>query len=168
VRDRFAGDIILNPVLISTLALLIVNDHILKEKYGGPITGKLSDVTGVIVFPLLLVSALEVARVASGRRPWNLQSRGLAACVIATGVVFTLAKTWSPATTFYRIGTGVAEWPEIAAYRLIRGDGLPGLPAAHLVRDPTDLIVLPLLAIPWWIGKQRINKINSTEPTTHQ
>jgi hypothetical protein len=161
--DSFPGDLVLHPLSLASLVLLIVNDHFLKEHYGGPLTGKLSDIGGLVFFPVLLVSAIEVVRFAVGRRPWRLLIRGLTACVIATGSVFTLAKTWPPATTFYRLGTGVAEWPVVA---LLHGGGMPRLPTAHLVRDHTDLLLLPLLVIPWWLGKRRIEQIASREPTT--
>ena len=167
MRDRFPGDLVLHPVALASLSLLIVNDHYLKEHFGGPITGKLSDVAGIVFFPVLMVSTLEVARLLSGRRPRNLATRGLTASVVVTGLVFLLAKTWPPATAFFRLGTGIAEWPAYAVRGLFTRTGLPGLPSAHLVRDHTDLFVLPLLIIPWWIGEQRIRQISAREPSTH-
>ena len=43
------------PFLLG-LALLVVNDHVLKQAFPGPVTGKLSDVAGLFVFPLFLAT----------------------------------------------------------------------------------------------------------------
>jgi len=41
---------ILNPVFLTSLAILLLNDYILKEQFSNWFTGKLSDLFGVIVF----------------------------------------------------------------------------------------------------------------------
>jgi hypothetical protein len=148
------------------LALLIVNDHFLKEHFAGAVTGKLSDLAGIVFFPLFVVALLEVAPLVSGQRPRVLGITGLTGVVLATGLVFALTKTWPPATDAYRIGTGLAEWPAYAISDLLRGRGTPGLPSAHLVRDHSDLLVLPALMLPWWVGRNRILRWPSTEPAT--
>jgi hypothetical protein len=40
------------------VAVLIVNDHVLKHRFPGLVTGKLSDFAGLFFFPLLLVDAI--------------------------------------------------------------------------------------------------------------
>lgn len=45
---------ILNYAFISCVILLVLNDHLLKLEYSNWITGKLSDVVGIIIFPLFL------------------------------------------------------------------------------------------------------------------
>lgn len=47
---------ITNPVFIISLILLLTNDFYLKEVYHNWVTGKLSDLAGVIVFSLFLTS----------------------------------------------------------------------------------------------------------------
>jgi hypothetical protein len=66
-----------SPVFVIAVALLAVNDHVLKEHYPGVLTGKLSDFAGVFVVAVLLA-------VATG-------SRSLA--VLLTAVGFTALKT---------------------------------------------------------------------------
>lgn len=166
MSDEFPGSLVLDPVALSSLGLLVLNDHFLKEHFGGSVTGKLSDAAGIVLFPVLLLSSYEVARRVLRRRTWLVRSRGLVASVVATGAVFALAKLWAPATAFYRIGTGVTEWPAYLAKSLAGGTGVPGIPSAHLVRDPTDLAVLPLLALPLWIGLRRINRITFRDSAT--
>ena len=46
------GDGLLHPVALVALAILIVNDRLLKDAWPGPVTGKLSDVAGLVVAPL--------------------------------------------------------------------------------------------------------------------
>lgn len=41
---------ILNPVFLTSLSMLLINDHFLKEHYPNWLTGKLSDVFGILVF----------------------------------------------------------------------------------------------------------------------
>jgi hypothetical protein len=45
---------ILNYAFIISLLLLAVNDHVLKSAFGNWITGKLSDLAGMVVLPLML------------------------------------------------------------------------------------------------------------------
>ena len=47
-------DLILNPYFLSGLALLILNDLILKWHFTSPLTGKLSDFAGLFVLPIFL------------------------------------------------------------------------------------------------------------------
>lgn len=45
---------ILNPVFLGSLLILMINDLVLKSVYHNWLTGKLSDVAGIIVFVLFL------------------------------------------------------------------------------------------------------------------
>jgi hypothetical protein len=48
------NNILLNPIFISSLLILAINDHILKYYFNNWLTGKLSDFAGLIVLPLFL------------------------------------------------------------------------------------------------------------------
>jgi hypothetical protein len=54
---------LVHPVTLVALVVLLVNDHVLKDRYPGPVTGKLSDVAGLIVFPPVLALGLAWLRV---------------------------------------------------------------------------------------------------------
>lgn len=43
-----------NPVFIACSLLLILNDHYLKYEFGNWFTGKLSDIAGIIILPLII------------------------------------------------------------------------------------------------------------------
>ena len=78
-----AGDALLHPLRVGAVAVLVVNDHLLKAAYPGLITGKLSDVAGLVFFPLLLVGLAEVVLAAAGR--WTAPSQAaLRAAVVVT------------------------------------------------------------------------------------
>jgi hypothetical protein len=144
-----SGDALLSPAAVLAVAVLLVNDHVLKRAYPGWVTGKLSDVAGLVFFPLLLVSAWELC----ARRAPSL--RALAVACAATALVFVAVKLWPPAGACYRWGLAVAQWPFRALAALGRGAGLPSLAPVSLVRDPTDLLALPALALAWAAGRRR-------------
>src|SRR5688500_18962801 len=119
LRPRSA---LLTPTWLAALAVLGVNDHLLKGAgvLPGALTGKLSDLAGMIVAPVLLAALL-------GLRT----RRGLLVCHVAVGAVFAAIKL-SPAAA--------DAWSWLM--------GLVG-PAWVITVDPTDLIALQMLALGW-------------------
>ncbi len=67
------------------LVVLVLNDHVLKQAYPGMLTGKLSDVAGLVVAPLLLGVLLTAMRASRGPMP---------VAIALTGVGFTLVKAF--------------------------------------------------------------------------
>lgn len=113
---------LLTPTWLAALAVLGVNDHLLKGAgvLPGVVTGKLSDIAGMIVAPALLAALL------------GLRSRrGLLFCHVAVGAVFAAINV-SPAAA------DAWTW-------------LMSLVGANWVItvDPTDLLTLPALALGW-------------------
>lgn len=72
---------LLSPIWLVAVVVLAVNDHIVKNVAPGVVSGKLSDLAGMIVAPALLACVLAVRSRA-----------GLLACHVAVGVVFGLLK----------------------------------------------------------------------------
>lgn len=136
---------LLHPIALAALGTLIVNDHVLKVRYPGWITGKLSDVAGMIVFPLL-AGAL-VTAVARRADP----GRMLAGCVAATAIGFALVKLWAPATHACGLVLGALQWPFAA---LAHGASVGVAPVA-IARDPSDLLALPFAAVALWLPRYR-------------
>ena len=67
-----------HPVTVAAVVVLLVNDHVLKAAYPGWVTGKLSDVAGLVVLPPVL-SVLGLRRLPS---------------VAVTGLGFTVVKVF--------------------------------------------------------------------------
>lgn len=126
-----------HPAALAAIALLLVNDHLLKDSVPGWLTGKLSDVAGLVFFPLLV---------------WAVVQRSIALCVIGSGAAFAAVKLWQPANTGGEWLLGAARWPLDALADL----SLPSLAPVEIVRDPTDLLALPALAIAWWIHESEV------------
>jgi hypothetical protein len=136
----------LHPAVLSGLALLVVNDHLLKATFPGVVTGKLSDVAGLAFFPVLLWSIVEVL-LSTCKRPWGPSRRLLVGCVVVTGLVFSSTKTWPPAAEAYRLALAILKWP-------VLGELAP----VSFVVDPTDLLALPALAVPLLVGARRCRR----------
>ena len=124
----------MHPVAIAAVILLVVNDWILKPRLHDWITGKLSDVAGLIFAPVVLSALIGLVL----RRP--LTHRRLVACCAATALGFALVKLVAPAREF--------------ASRLI-GHG------AEFYPDWTDLLCLPCVLIAYWIGRDELRYLES-------
>lgn len=113
---------LLAPLWLTALAVLIVNDHLLKGSglLPGLITGKLSDFAGMLVAPTLLAVLLRVR-----------QRRDFALCHYLIGFVFA----------------AINLWPQVA-HGWSAFMGLFGFPW-QIVCDTSDLIALPVLLLSW-------------------
>src|SRR5690606_15963985 len=97
-----------HPVSIASIAVLVLNDHLLKETFGTWWTGKLSDFAGLVFFPALL--AVAIAAVAPRAR----HPRVVLASILATGLGFAWVKATAVGAT-----TASALWSEVAGPSVI-------------------------------------------------
>lgn len=120
-----------HPVSVSAIAVLVLNDHVLKPAFASWWTGKVSDVAGLVFAPALLGVAL-------GAVPRCRRLPLVPTCVLAVGVVFAMVKvtTWGAAAAS-------------AAWSVVDGP-------SHVLADPTDLLALPALAVAWHVGRLAI------------
>ncbi len=109
-----------SPAWWIALAVLLLNDHLLKGVGPGWLTGKLSDFAGVIVAPALLATLL-------GTR----SRRVMAGCVALVALAFT-------AINLLPAASRACEW-------LMALAGIPW----RLWPDPTDLLALSMLPASW-------------------
>ncbi len=111
---------LLHPLWLSALAVLALNDHVLKTSgwLPGWFTGKLSDVAGLFVAPLLLAVLLRVR----GPRMWMLAHIAIGAVFAGIQVSAELAQGWSA---------------------LMGWVGFPWV----ITRDVTDLLAMPTLVV---------------------
>ncbi|BCY14948.1 hypothetical protein [Actinoplanes sp. L3-i22] len=114
-----------HPSTVAALLLLIVNDHLLKAAFPGWVTGKLSDLAGLVLAPPLLaaLAVLVVPRLPA--RPAGH------AAILTVAAAFATTKAWA-----YGAELATAAWSLIT----------PSLVRA----DPTDLLALPALAVCAW------------------
>ena len=101
------GSVLLHPIALASLVTLVVNDHVLKQRWPGWVTGKLSDFAGMVLAPLVLVALVDRFAPFAGRRAY-------VACSAIVAVAFVVVKT------------------------------LPLPRPVVIVRDPTDLVALPM------------------------
>ncbi|OJT18746.1 hypothetical protein BO221_39105 [Archangium sp. Cb G35] len=148
------GDGLLHPLVFASVALLVVNDHVFKLHCPSWWTGKLSDVAGLAFFPLLLQGLWEVVTTRR-ERPFLPSVPVLLTCVVLTGVVFSTIQVWDVAGLGWQWGLGSLQWPVRALGALWRGAHVPHVaPVAHTA-DVGDLLTLPALGLPLWLGRAR-------------
>jgi hypothetical protein len=153
-RSPVAADALLHPVALVSLAVLVVNDHLLKAAYPGFVTGKLSDVAALALFPIFLVAARELMVASVGRR-WRPSRRAAAVAVVATAVVFTLVELVPAADALYEASLGALQWPARALLALLAGDAVPVHAPAIVTADPTDVLTVPAVLLAWWVLSRR-------------
>jgi hypothetical protein len=147
-RTPHPGDGLLHPVPLLAIGLLLLNDHLLKASYPTALTGKLSDLAGLMFFPSMLEAVYEqLCFRRSGLRPSARRTLGFA-CL--TGAVFAAVELWPVAAQVYRYGLAALQWP----VRALLTGWLPLVPVAH-VADAEDLWALPALAVPVLLGIKR-------------
>jgi hypothetical protein len=134
---RWAVTWIAHPVSLLAIAVMALNDHMLKHQWESWWTGKLSDVAGMVFFPALL--AVMIALVAPRLHP----RRAALLAVAISGVGFA----WVKATD---AGAATAS----AVLTALAGPSI-------VVRDATDLLALPVLALATWVGLRVTGDVRS-------
>jgi hypothetical protein len=131
---------LLAPLPLIALLVLGLNDWLWKGHAPAWLTGKLSDVAGLFVFPLITTSAFDLVLLGA----WRLGAR----------VDFTLRR-WKlvVAVALELIGFSILKlWPGgsaalVAVMRI-------AVPLTSVVLDPTDLFALAVLPFTWWYGRR--------------
>jgi len=148
-QPPYPGELLLHPVALAALALLLVNDHLLKAAWPGPLTGKLSDVAGLVILPLFLHSLWLLARRVSRRTPSPAAHRdALGVACLVGGLVFAAVKLTGAGNAAYAVSLGALQWPFAALTSLLAGSPVPPLHPVVLAMDPSDLLAVPALLVP--------------------
>lgn len=151
------GSGLLDPVAVVALVGLVVNDHVLKAASAGTvltaITGKLSDVCGLVFFPILVVAGTEIVASVVGRfrGPSVRAARFVAAAVAVTFIGMKCSHVVGDA---YAITLGALQWPFRAAFAALQGTSVPALRAVAHVVDPTDIVAVP--GVLWCVRQARV------------
>jgi hypothetical protein len=151
-----ARGVLLHPVALVAAGILVINDHLLKVSNPSWLTGKLSDVAGLVVAPLLLSILLGTL---TGSSETRLRPKWpIVLAVLATAFGFAAVKLWPAAADVYRVALGYSQWPFGAVASL---PDLPPVRPVLLVADSSDLIALPAIAVPLLIVLRRRRSTSS-------
>lgn len=146
--------LLVRPWPLVGLAVLAVNDHVLKGSglLPGVVTGKLSDFAGLLFFPLLLVTlydlALAVVNAALRRQavlasPTTMQ---LVVACLATGAFFSAVQIHPSVADLYARATAfLSFWSDA--------------PTAQVTMDPSDLAALPMIIVAFFLGQRSIARV---------
>jgi hypothetical protein len=138
------GGFLLHPVVLAAIACFVVNDHVLKTAHPGWLSGKLSDVAGLIFFPVLIGAVAELVAPAARRHA----GATLILAVAVTGLTYVAMLVVPAGGDGYRWFIGIVQWPFRIAAALAAGTPLPDIAPVRFAADPTDLITLPALIVP--------------------
>jgi hypothetical protein len=133
-------------VPLAALALLVLNDHVLKATHPGWLSGKLSDVAVLALLPFVLLAVADLACLAYRRLPAPGR-RALVASVVVSVALFTLIEMTPLGADAYRWGLAVAQWPARALLAAIASGSMPDLAPVRLTADVTDLATLPAAGV---------------------
>jgi len=152
-RERSA---LLHPLAVSSLVLLVGNDHWLKRAYPGILSGKLSGFAAVLLLPLFLHALVELSCRAYTGVPMSsrVANRVLGACLVLTCLVYAPPELWPPAETAYRYGLGALQWPFRIFWSLVRGQASAAFAPVRATADPSDLTALSMLWLAWRVGRR--------------
>ncbi len=141
--ETHRADFLLAKAFLISLGVILINDLVLKPHFPSVVSGKASDVAGMIFFPLLLVAVCELC------------SRFLPARPLATPVWFVMG------TAFVAVAFVAVKFSELG------GDVYQGISAPILavagplslgtrgaVSDPWDLLALVFLPLPILVGRR--------------
>ena len=139
-----------HPLVMAMLVLWIVNDHVLKDLYGNIWTGKLSDVAGLVVFPLIPLAAYQVWCAWKARSPRH-ENQVLFGGLLGTLVLFVSINLSETCSDLCCTLLSWGQWPFRAVLGAASGEGLVGIIPVVATPDPTDLFTLPALLIPYFL-----------------
>lgn len=148
--QRRTADFLTSAVFLVSLALLLINDFVLKRLTPGTLSGKLSDFVGPIVAALIVVAALEFLARRGGRDRWARPS-----WFLATACLVVLAFSFVKLTTVGSLAYGAVNDALMTAVQWVVSplgwEVDTRLPL--VVKDPLDVLIaaasIPLVA---WLG----------------
>jgi len=150
-------DALVHPVPLAAVMMLLWNDHVFKITNPGWLSGKLSDIAGLIVVPFVLLAAWDLMRLA---RP-GLPAAGLRLAVASVAVVvlaFATVEVMPLGSDIYRMALAGTQWPFRALTAFVTSEPLPGLAPVQVTSDLSDLLALPaaliVLAVRPWSGQR--------------
>jgi hypothetical protein len=141
---------------LGALALMALNDHFLRLRYPGVVTGKISDFCVLLFFPALLTASCDlllfiadvVARAVSRGRvsvPYRLTKLKVILSAVLSGLILAMINISVPARDLL---LGVAS--RLDVFHLFR--------AFRVTMDATDLVALVVLPLSVWWGYRVVDR----------
>lgn len=131
--------LLLTPWALAAAVLLVVNDRVWEPTFSNWLTGKLSDVCGLILVTALALDVIDLA---------GLGGRSVVVACSSIAAAFT----WVKCTA-----TGAAGYERLNQLVFDVVATFPGVGSdlrANVVVDPTDLVALPAMVVPL-VGRYR-------------
>jgi len=149
---RYTAPALLHPVTLIALVVWAVNDHVLKGWGPALLTGKLSDVTALVVCPTVLLGILEWSRPQWVDR--HLRALLAASCA-ALGLLLAGLELSPTVELAYQHALASAQYATRYVAAVLMNARAPSYVLVHTTPDVTDLLTLPALAVPWWLLRRR-------------
>ena len=146
------GDCLRHPLVLLMLALWLLNDHVFKAMFGNAFTGKLSDIAGLVVFPLIFVGAYEIVCGLRRIQPKHARTILWAGLGLSAALMIGI-NLFDVCAQACRIGLGLMQWP----FRSLWALSIMPVNQVSLTMDPSDLWTLPALLIPYVLNDFRLN-----------
>jgi hypothetical protein len=143
---RYTARALLHPVTLIALVLWPINDHVLKGWGPGLLTGKLSDVTALVVCPTVLLGIMEWSKPEWVER--HLRALLAASCA-AIGLLLAGLELSPTVELTYQHTLASAQYAARYIAAALMNEGAPSYVLVHTTPDVTDLLTLPSLAVPW-------------------
>lgn len=156
---RVWAEPLLHPACLVGMAVWWLNDHVGKLYVPCTLTGKASDLAGLIVFPLWVWCLLDglVGAISPSRYRLSCRAR-LASLYSVTALVcvwFSLINVSNSLGSFHRdLWTQVYRLLHVALSRV----GVYWSPQAHHTVDAHDLWTLPAALIGVWVGRRSLSR----------
>jgi hypothetical protein len=132
-------DLLSHPVVVGSLLVLVVNDHVGKPRYPGPVTGIASDLAVLVLVPALVLAVVATLS------PRSLTWRTAAVVAGAVALGYASMELLTAADHAYEVGLGTVGAP---VRRLL---GQPGAHRVVATPDRADLLALPAAAVVPWL-----------------
>lgn len=153
-RHPAAGGALLHPLMLLSLVVLVVNDHVIKHHWPGVLSGKLSDFAVMVLLPLFLHGLVELAHQKLSRPLSSVASaRWLLGCLVVSSLIFGLPEVWQPAELAYRYGAAALRYPLQLLWALLHGHASRPFVPVRATADVTDLLAVPMALVAWRVGR---------------
>lgn len=146
----------LSPAFLIALAMLLLNDLVLKPHFPGALSGIASDMAGMVFFPVFLVALSELASALLPDKPWA-SPRWFTVAALAVAMLFVVIK-------FTDMGGSIYTWVASPIEEIV--GPLLNLPQVGVVRDPWDMLAVPFGLVAVWLGYRWRGASGARDATT--